>query len=373
MIPKITDKNMDEDYYKLLDVDKSASDAEIKKAFRAKAQKYHPDKPTGDEKKFKAINEAYSTLSDKQKRQQYDSFGKGGAQGGFGGGAGGFGGQGGGFDFSGFQQGAGGFEFDINDIFSQFGGGGGGGFGGGRRQSRGQDISVSITITFKESVFGVQKEFEIDKNSTCDECDGTGAEDKKTKTCTECKGAGSVARVQNTFMGQVQTQVTCPTCRGAGTIPEKNCHACGGDGVRRKKEKIKVRIPAGIEDGQQLRLSERGEAVAQGRAGDLYIQVRVTPQDGYIKVGSHLQTMMSISMTEAALGATKKIETLDGVVNIKIPAGSKHGSKLRVKGKGVVITENRRGDLYVELLIEVPKKLTKEQKQALESAQKLGL
>lgn len=370
MIPKIIPKNMEEDYYKLLDVDKSATDAELKKAFRKKAQEYHPDKPTGDEKKFKAINEAYSTLSDKQKRQQYDTFGKAGAQGGFGGGAGGFGGQGGGFDFSGFQQGAGGFEFDLGDIFSQFGGGAG--FGGGR-QSRGHDISVSLKITFKESVFGVEKEFEIEKNSTCDECEGTGAENKKTKTCTECKGSGRVARVQNTFMGQVQTQAVCPTCQGSGTIPEKNCHVCGGDGIRRKKEKVKVRIPAGIEDGQQLRLSGRGEAVAQGRAGDLYIQIRVTPQDGFIKVGNHLQTMHTISMTEAALGATKKIETLDGDVSIKIPAGSQHGSKLRVKGNGVVITENRRGDLYVELLIDVPKKLTKEQKKLLEELQTNGL
>ena len=360
---------MEEDYYKLLGVEKNATNAELKKAFRKKAQEFHPDKPDGDEAKFKAVNEAYSVLSDKTKRAQYDQFGKAGAQAGFGGagGAGGFGG----FDFSGFNQGgAGGFEFDLGDIFSQFGGGG---FGGGGRRSRGQDISVSLTIDFKESVFGVEKEIELEKNSDCDNCAGTGAENKKTKTCPECSGSGRVMRVQNTIMGQVQTQATCPTCQGAGTVPEKNCHVCGGDGVRRKKEKITVKIPAGIEDGQQLRLRGRGEAIAYGQPGDLYIQIRVRPDRNFEKQGNHLLTNLDISLSEAALGATKSVKTINGSVKIKVPAGTETGAKLRVKGEGVQITDNRRGDLYVDIKVTVPKKLTREQKKLMEQLQKEGL
>ena len=360
---------MEEDYYKLLGVEKTATDAELKKAFRKKAQAFHPDKPDGDEAKFKAVNEAYSVLSDKQKRAQYDQFGKAGAQAGFGGAGGGQGGFGG-FDFSGFQQGAGGFEFDLGDIFSQFGGGGG--FGS-QRQSRGQDLSVSITIDFKDSVFGVNKDIEIEKNSTCDDCDGTGAEDKKTKTCPECSGSGHVTRVQNTIMGQVQRQAVCPTCHGSGKVPEKNCTTCGGDGVRRKRETISVKVPAGIEDGQQLRLRGRGEAIAHGNPGDLYIQVRVRQSKKFEKEGYDLFTTLDITLSEAALGATKSVETIDGSVKIKVPAGSTTGKKLRVKGEGVAISDNRRGDLFVELQIAVPQKLSKEQKKALQMLQEAGL
>lgn len=353
---------MSENYYDLLGVEKSANDAELKKAFRKKAQEYHPDKPTGDAEKFKAVNEAYSTLSDKQKRQQYDTFGKAGAQAG----AGGFGG--GGFDFSGFQQGAGGFEFDLGDIFSQFGG-----FGGGQRRHRGNDISVDVTISFKESVFGVQKEFSLHKDIACRDCEGTGAHKKKTKTCTECNGNGRVVKVQQTMMGNIQRQVHCSACDGRGQVPEENCHTCKGAGVIKDKETISVKIPAGIEHGQQLRLSGRGEAYPGGEHGDLYILVRVTPDTRFEKEGKDIFTTMNISLSEAALGATKKFDTLDGQVTIKVPAGSKTGKQLRVKDRGVVITENKRGDMYVQLEIEVPKKLSKEQKQALEQLQKSGL
>lgn len=353
---------MAKDYYKLLEVDKSASESELKKAFRKKAQEYHPDKPTGDEKKFKEVNEAYSVLSDKQKRQQYDTFGSAGPQAG--------GGGGGGFDFSGFQQGgAGGYEFDLGDIFSQFGG-----FGGGqRRQRRGSDISVEVTISFKESVFGSDKEFQIVKNNICDECDGTGAYKKKTKTCHECNGNGRIVRVQQTIMGAVQTQVTCHVCDGQGQIPEEKCHSCKGHKTVRNKEVVKVKIPAGIEDGQQLRLSGRGEALAGGQSGDLYILVRVTRHKDFEKEGKDLFTRTSISLSEAALGVTKKITTLDGDIKIKVPAGSTTGKQLRVKDKGVVITENRRGSLFVELTIDVPKKLSKDQKKILEQLQESGL
>ncbi len=353
---------MSDNYYELLGVDKTASDAELKKAFRKKAQEYHPDKPTGDEEKFKSVNEAYSVLSDKQKRQQYDTFGKAGAQQG----AGGFGG---GFDFSGFQQGAGGFEFDLGDIFNQFGGFG----GGGRRQRRGNDISVETTISFKESVFGVEKEFELVKDNICEECEETGAHKKKTKACHECNGNGRVSRVQRTIMGNVQTQTTCTTCAGRGQLPEENCHSCKGAGTVRSKEKVGVKIPAGIEDGQQLRMSGRGEALAGSQSGDLYIQVRVTPQKNFQKSGKDIHTIAEITMSEAALGAKKTIPTVDGEVTIKIPSGTTTGKQLRVKEEGVVITDNRRGDLYVELIISVPTKLSKQQKKLLESLQETGL
>ena len=353
---------MSDNYYERLGVDKNATDAELKKAFRKKAQEFHPDKPDGDEKKFKAVNEAYSVLSDKQKRQQYDTFGKAGAQGG------GFGGQAGGFDFSGFG-GQGGFEFDLGDIFSQFGGFG----GGGRRAKRGNDISVETSISFKESVFGVEKEFEIVKNNVCVECEGTGAHNKKTKTCHECNGNGRVVRVQQTIMGNVQTQIPCSTCSARGQLPEENCHSCKGDGIVRNKEKVGVKIPAGIEDGQQLRLSGRGEAIANGQPGDLYILVRVTAEKNFHKEGKDIFTQTTISFSEAALGAIRTIPTIDGEVTIKIPAGSQTGKQLRVKDQGVVITENKRGDMYVELIIEVPKKISKEQKKLLEQLQEKGL
>lgn len=357
---------MSEDYYNLLGVEKNATDSEIKKAFRKKAQEYHPDKPSGDEKKFKAVNEAYSVLSDKQKRQQYDTFG---SAGGPGAGAGGFGG----FDFSGFQQaggfggGAGGFEFDLGDIFSQFGG------GGRSRTRRGQDISVTTTISFKEAVFGVEKEFTLTKNSACEACDGTGAENKKTHTCPECNGSGHITAVQQTIMGQIQTNRVCHVCHGSGQVPEKNCSVCKGDGVVRGTETVKVKIPAGIEDGQQLRLSGRGEAISGGQSGDLYILVRVTPESGFAQQGKDIFMQTAISLSDAALGGTKEIETLDGKVTIKIPAGSTTGKQLRVKDKGVPITEKRRGDLYVELVIDVPQKLSRDQKKQLEQLRESGL
>jgi len=319
---------MSDNYYELLGVEKTATDTELKKAFRKKAQEFHPDKPTGDAEKFKAVNEAYSVLSDKQKRQQYDTYGKAGSQ------AGGFGG--GGFDFSGFGGQAGGFDFDLGDIFSQFSGGG---FGG-RRQRRGNDISVETSISFKDSVFGVEKEFEIVKNNVCSECDGTGAHEKKTKTCHECNGNGRVVRVQQTIMGNVQTQVPCSTCSARGQLPEENCHSCKGDGIVRNKEKIGVKIPAGIEDGQQLRLSGRGEAIADGQPGDLYILVRVALQKNFQKEGKDIFTTALITVSEAVLGGTKKIPTIDGEVTIKIPAGSATGKQLRVKDEGFICRVN---------------------------------
>lgn len=345
-------------YYDILGVSKDASQDELKKAFRKKAQEYHPDKPTGDEAKFKEINEAYSVLSDGQKRQQYDTYGSAGP------GAGGFG-----QDFGqGFN--AGGFEFDLNDIFSQFGGFS----GGGTRERRGSDIGIDMTISFKDSVFGITQEVELVKNNMCNACDGTGAEGKKTKTCATCSGAGRVTITQQTMLGAMRTQTICSTCRGSGQVPIENCKTCSGHGIVKSKEKITVKIPAGIENGQRLRLSGRGEAIKGGRSGDLFITIHVTEDTQYRKEGTSLIKEEYITISEAVLGNNKHtVETYDGPITIKIPEGSKQGTMLRIKEKGFTITEKRRGDLYLELMIDVPTKLTKEQKKLFEGLQDKGL
>ena len=348
---------MSKDYYAILGVSKSASDDEIKKAFRKKAQEYHPDKKDGDEKKFKEVNEAYGVLRDKQKRAQYDQFGQAGP-GGMGGGQG-FGG----FDFSGFQQGGfsgGGMEFDLGDIFGDM-------FGSRRgRTRRGADISTEIEISFAESVFGVEKEFVITKDNTCSTCDGTGDKNKKPKTCGTCNGNGRVSQVQQTIMGTIQRQVVCPDCGGVGTRPETVCGDCKGTGITRGQQEIKVKIPAGIEHGQQLRMSGKGEPVQGGESGDLYILVRVKADKRFEKIGHDLETTLSVSVPEAVLGATKTIETVEGSKKIKIPNGTTHGSRLRIKGEGVGPKDGRRGDMYVRIHIDVPNKLSKQERKLYE-------
>lgn len=346
---------MSKDYYAILGVDKNASDAEIKKAFRKKAQEYHPDKKDGDEKKFKEVNEAYGVLRDKQKRAQYDQFGQAGPGAGMGGGQGGFGG----FDFSGFQQG--GMEFDLGDIFGDM-------FGGTRRSRtrRGADISTEIEITFAESVFGADKEFTISKDVVCDTCDGTGDKNKDPQRCSTCNGNGRVAQVQQTIMGTVQRQVVCPDCDGVGTKPKTPCGDCKGSGIKHAQEEIKLRVPAGIEHAQQLRMSGKGEPIRGGESGDLYILVRVKQDARFEKIGNDLQTELGVSIPEAVLGATKTVETVDGSKKIKIPAGTAHGSRLRLKGEGVGPKDGRRGDMYVRVILEVPSKLSKEERKLYE-------
>ena len=350
------------DYYNILGLERNASEDEIKKAFRKKAQEYHPDKKGGDEKKFKEVNEAYSVLKDKKKRAQYDQFGQAGPGAGAQGGAGGFGG----FDFGGFQQG--GMEFDINDLFGDF-------FGGGRgrsRRPRGADISVELEIDFKESVFGADKEFTITKNGECQACDGTGDKNKKPQTCSTCNGNGQVSQVQQTIMGTIQRQTICPDCNGRGTVPKTKCSKCDGSGITRMQDEVRVHVPAGIEDGQQLRMSGKGEAVAGGEQGDLYILVRVKQDKRFEKIGNDLKTELSVSVPEAVLGADKKVTTVDGEVKIKVPAGTTHGSLLRVKGEGVGAKDSRRGDLYVQINIAVPQKLSKEEKKLYEQLENLA-
>ncbi len=357
------------DYYKTLGVEKNASKDDIKKAFRTLAHKHHPDKG-GDEQKFKEINEAYSVLSDDSKRAQYDRFGTAGP------GAGGFGGGQGfdGFDFSQFSQGFGGggaqFEFDLGDIFGEF-------FGGAAksgRKKKGADISIDIELSFEEAVFGTEKTVKIHKTSVCEECQGTGAEKNSgTTTCHRCNGKGSFKEVKKTFFGQFETNTLCEVCAGSGSIPKVPCKTCKGAKVHKKEHHIKLTIPAGIDDGEMMRLSGAGEAIASGVSGDLYIKIHVLKHSFYRREGQHLVAVLSIQLSEALLGSTRGVKTLDGDITVSIPAGITHGEILKIKGKGVPVDKHRRGDILLHVHIAIPKKLSKEARKAAEMLQKEGL
>lgn len=361
---------MSKDYYNILGIEKGSSRDEVKKAFRKLAAKYHPDKKTGDEKKYKEITEAYAVLGDEKKKAEYDAYGhafQGGAGGGAG--AGGFGG----FDFSQFQQGFGGgqsFEFDLNDIFEGFGFGG----GGRRREQRGRDVSIDINLKFDDAVFGVTRKVLITKNNTCDTCDGTGAK-KGTEmvTCTTCNGKGKIQEARQTLMGQIATVRECSVCNGRGQTPKEKCGVCAGNGVRRTEEEVSINIPAGIQNGEVIRMTGRGEAIPQGQPGDLYIKVHVEPHSTIKRDGSTLSTTLPIKLTDALLGATYQVDTLDGVVDVKIPEGIKHGELIRVKDKGVPTSGNSRGDFMVKVLVETPKKLSRKARKLVEELREEGV
>lgn len=365
---------MSKDYYEILGVDKKAPKEEIKKAFRTLAHKYHPDKKTGDDAKFKEINEAYSVLSDDQKRAQYDQFG---STANFNGGGSGFGNGGGfgDFDFSQFTQGgfnnsSGGFEFDLGDIFGNVFG------GGGRRQQakRGRDISIDIELSFEEAVFGVERIVLLNKVSKCDTCGGSGAEKgSEMQTCSVCNGKGQIREIKKSFFGQFESQTTCENCHGTGKVPKVKCHTCGGKGVFKKETEIKVKIPAGIDNGEMMRLSGGGEAVSGGTSGDLYIKIYIKKHPLFRKEGNNLVMDLGVKLTDALLGAEQTIQTLDGAIKVKIPEGVTHGETLRVKGKGVPIQGSSRGDILIKLHILIPKKLSKEAKKAIESLKKEGI
>ncbi|MCA9351789.1 molecular chaperone DnaJ [Patescibacteria group bacterium] len=349
---------MSKDYYKILGVEKNASDDEIKKAFRKIAHKYHPDKQDGDEKKFKEANEAYQVLSNKDKRAQYDRFGS--ARPNMGGGQG-FGG----FDFSGFQNG-GGFDFgdiDLGDLF-------GGGFGRRQRQRRGADMQMRIEISFIDAVFGVEKTINLDHAKTCSDCNGTGAQSSSAMTtCPECNGQG---QVQSQVMGIFATVTDCPTCEGRGEVPKDKCTTCKGAGITREKDTIEFNIPAGIKNGDTLRISGRGQAVKGGPSGDLFVQVLVQPHTMFKRNGLDLILDHEISMSDAVLGVTHKITMLDdSKLDIKIPAGTNHGTALRVAGKGIII-DRAKGNLLINIKISIPKKLSKKAKEAMEVLQQEG-
>lgn len=353
------------DYYQILGVERGANEEDIKKAFRKLAQKYHPDKKGGDEAKFKEVSEAYAVLSDKKKRAEYDTYGKTFA----GGGAGGFGG----FDFSNFAQGAGfgngqQFEFDLGDIFGEFFG------GGGARARRGRDISIDIELAFKESVFGTERRVLIAKTGECDTCHGSGAKQGAAMiSCTTCNGKGEIRESRSSFFGTFTSSRVCPKCHGRGQVPEAPCPTCKGEGVMRKQEEVHVVVPAGVSDGEMIRMPGRGEALAGASAGDLYVKLHVKSDPHFTREGNNLLTTLPVKLTDALLGAEYRARTLDGEVAVAIPAGVEHGEVVRVKNEGVPSGRGSRGDLLVRIDIQFPKKLSREAKDLIEQLRKAGL
>ena len=353
------------DYYEVLGVNKSASDDEIKKAFRKAAVKHHPDKEGGDEAKFKEVNEAYEVLKDKQKRQRYDQFGHAGV----GGASSGGGGGGNPFEgFGGFQGQNVHFDFGdggLGDIFGQF-------FGGAQQQRgprRGRDIEVSLKLTFEEAVFGLEYPLELEMEDECTHCKGSTVEPGYAmKTCPDCKGAGQQTRVMNTMFGPIQQSVMCDTCQGKGKVPEKPCSVCHGTGTERRKKTMTIKIPAGIDDGATIRLRERGEAAEGGGAkGDMYVHISVKPHKTFTREGDIILSEAHVSMIDAALGTEIDVETVDGTVTMKIPAGTQSGTDFKLSGHGVPhLRSNSRGAHIVSILVDTPTKLSKKQKELLE-------
>ena len=349
------------DYYEVLGVPRDADEAALKKAYRVLAKKYHPDANPGDkeaEAKFKEASEAYSVLSDPEKRRQYDQFGHAAFEGGAGG-AGGFGG----FDFTGADMG------DIfGDIFGDF-------FGGGRSRSRstgpmrGANLRTGIRITFEEAIFGCQKEIELNLKDECPKCHGTGAKPGTSPvTCPKCNGKGKIVYTQQSFFGQVQNVQTCPDCHGTGKIIREKCPDCYGSGYIPTRKTIQVTIPAGIDNGQSIRIAGKGEPGTNGgERGDLLVEVTVSRHPVFKRQETTIFSTVPISFATAALGGTIHIKTVDGDVEYEVKPGTQTDTKVRLRGKGVPSLRNKniRGDHYVTLVVTVPEKLNEEQKEAL--------
>ena len=351
------------DYYEVLGVDKNADDATLKKAYRALAKKYHPDMNPGDkeaEKKFKEASEAYAVLSDAEKRRKYDQFGHAAFDGGAGGGAGGFGG----FDFSGAD-----FGDIFGDIFGDLFGGGGRRGGANNGPMKGANIRKSVRITFEEAVFGCEKELEVTLKDPCEKCNGTGAKPGTSpETCPKCGGRGQVVYTSQSFFGTVQNVQTCPDCHGTGKIIREKCPDCSGTGYISSRKKIKVTIPAGIDNGQSVRIREKGEpGVNGGPRGDLLVEVVVSRHPIFQRQDMHIFSVAPISFAQAALGGDVRIKTVDGDVIYTVKPGTKTDTKVRLKGKGVPSVRNSqvRGDHYVTLVIQTPEHLSAEAKEAL--------
>lgn len=360
---------MSNDYYNILGVSKDASQDEIKKAYRKLAHKYHPDKEGGDAEKFKRISEAYSVLSDEKKRQEYDAYGR--VFSGAGGGARGSGGFHD-FDFSQFGSAHGFQDFDFSDIFGGFSDA----FGGGRgRTKRGHDISIDIELDFDDAVFGTERTVMLTKNGTCRVCEGRGtkSDNPSFQSCSQCGGSGVVHDTKQTFFGTFTHKSTCDRCHGQGQIPENPCTNCGGSGIARGQEEIRIKIPAGIDDGEMIRMRGAGEAVPGGTPGDLYIKIHVRSHPDFKKEGANLVTELPIKVTDAILGAEYTVDTLDGAVTVDIPAGVSDGELLRVKGKGVPSSKNKRGDLLIKVKITVPNKLSRKARKLLEQLREEGI
>ena len=344
-----------QDFYEVLGVSKGAGDDEIKKAYRRLAKKYHPDMNPGDkeaEMKFKQVNEAYSVLSDPEKKSRYDQFGHAGVDPNFGAGGGGF---------SGF----GGMDFDMGDIFSSF-------FGGGsvRRNGpvRGEDILTRLVISFEEACFGCQKTISFPRTETCSSCGGSGAEPgTHPETCSKCGGKGQIRVQQRTMLGMMQTTRTCDVCGGTGKIVKNPCKTCRGQGVERKNKKFDANIPKGIGEGERILLRGQGNAGRRGgESGDLIVEISIRPHPVFTRRGYDIFCEVPVSFAEAALGAEIQIPTLEGKETFKIPEGTQTGTQFTLKGRGVqVIRTNRRGNLYFTVQIEVPKNLSAKQKELL--------
>ncbi len=356
------------DYYEVLGVARGATKDEIKKAFHKLAHKFHPDKSSGDSDKFKEVSEAYSILGDDKKRAEYDSYGRVFGGGGAPGGSAGFGGAG--FDFSQFQDAFQQGGFDMGDIFSEF-------FasqGGATRTRRGRDISIDLEISFKESVFGTKRTVLLAKTAVCDACQGSGATmGTDMVTCDHCNGAGKVHESQNSFFGTITMVQPCRKCRGQGKIPKEKCTVCRGEGVYKKQEEIEIAVPAGIDGGEMMRLQGQGEAVSGGLSGDLYVKIHVSPDARFKKDGPNLVTELSIKLSDALLGASYKIATLEGEEPLDIPAGVTHGETLKIKGKGVPVARGKRGDLFVKVRIQLPQKLSRSARTLVEKLREDGI
>ncbi|MBQ0049983.1 MAG: molecular chaperone DnaJ [Bacteroidales bacterium] len=359
------------DYYEVLGVEKNATAQEIKKAYRSLALKYHPDRNPDNkeaEEKFKEAAEAYSVLSDDQKRQQYDQFGHAGM------GGQGFGGQG----FGG--QGFGGFDINdiLNSVFGQgfdFGGGFGGFSGGGRpARERGRDLRLKVRLTLEEAAKGVTKKFSIKKNVTCNHCHGSGSEDSQTEKCPQCGGSGMVIKTVNSLFGRMQTQSPCPHCQGQGSIIKNKCKHCQGEGVVAGQETIEVNIPAGVDNGMVVNVSGKGNAGRRnGQPGDIQVYIEVEDHKEFIREDNNLIYNLLLDFPTAALGGMVEVPTLDGKVKVKIEPGTQPGKVLRLRGKGMPAVQGYGygyGDIIVQVSVYVPEKLSSEQKELIEKMQK---
>jgi molecular chaperone DnaJ len=357
------------DYYEVLGIGKDASADEIKKAFRKAAIEHHPDRG-GDEAKFKEVNEAYEVLKDADKRKRYDQFGHAGVGGNgggnpFGGGFGGAQGQNINFDFG---------DLGLGDIFNSFFGGAAGGGGGRPRQARGRDVEASVDISFEQAVFGTEVKLNLNLDDTCEHCKGTTVEPGyELKNCDQCQGSGQVVAETRTIFGNIQQAMVCPKCKGTGKIPEKACTVCKGKGTQSKKQTIEMKIPAGIDDGATIRLREHGEAVANGPKGDLYVNVRVKPHKKFTREGDLILSEEHVGMVEAALGTEIDVDTVDGPVRMKVPAGTQSGSDFKLSDHGVPhLRGNSRGAHIVTIVVDTPTKLSKQQQALLEQFQTTG-
>ena len=353
---------MEADYYARLGVQRSASDKEIKNAYRKQARQYHPDvNPSEDAKeKFQTINEAYAVLSDESMRARYDQFGEAGV------------------------KGAGGApnmqDFDLGDIFESFFGGGGGvgGPGGARRRSgpmQGDDLRFDLELDFQTALFGGEKRIRITHLENCGTCSGSGvAPGASVNTCSDCGGRGSTVQVVNTIMGRLQQQVRCPTCGGTGTVVEKYCGDCDGRGVQKRSKQLTISIPPGVEDGNRLRVRGEGDAGPKGGpSGDLYVFLSIKADPRFRREGMDIYTEMSVSYLDAILGSTLRVPTVDATVDLKMPAGTQPGTTLRIEGKGApkLNNVNMRGSHYVKVKVEIPKSISGEEQKLIEQLQKL--